>query len=1002
MSRNEQNQQVFDRAYQALNPEQKRAVDTIEGPVMVIAGPGTGKTQILTLRIANILLKTDTPPEAILALTFTESGVKAMRERLHRYVGATSYRVPIHTFHGFAGLLIRDYPEAYARIIGGRPASEIERITIIETILASGDVRLLRPVGDPQYYVTPLLRMISEMKKEYITPDGLAVQITEDETALLGIEKIHEKGAHKGKIRGEYTKAEQALAKKRELLHVYRQYEALLRDRKRYDFEDMILETVRALETNPEMLRDLQERYLYVLADEHQDVNGAQNRILELLASYHDRPNIFVVGDEKQAIYRFQGASLANFLYFEDHFADTTVIALIENYRSGQVILDAAHSLITTDDPTLAALRVPLTAKVVPQSSTAYLHFSHQGAEDAWVVHEVETLLKQGESPEDIAIIVRSNREVEQLSALLRQAAIPVRASAESDILEHPLMYAVEALIGAVAEGSNEAALFTVLHGAYWDLSNADMVRILAERSYQRTLAQIIVDPALLAEIGVVEIDKVLRVGTVLSTARARALTLAPHRVLSGLLEESGLIAHVIAHDPHEGSRVVRRLYDAVEAMVADPDGPRTLEAVMRHLALLREHKVALSVPLFGGETQAVLVMTAHKSKGLEFGTVFLPHIHDSNWGGGVRRSLFTVRLSSTAEATPEALLDDECRLLYVGMTRAKHTLYLSTAAMSIESKALVPSRLLDRVEGQYLPVRSSEAFEATLTPLSTLGVIPTIPLSTVTFLTESLQARGFSATSFNNYLKNPWDYLYRNVLRVPEVQALPLLFGTSMHAVLQYATHMHTTTGTLPSLSVLRTQLELALQKLPLSVSEFTQLFEKGLAALAVYHDAHLSALPKQTREEIKLRVLLPTGIPDFPELILTGSIDRMDFADDGKALRVVDYKTGRPKTRNDIEGKTESSHGEYKRQLVFYALLLELHGNDMMMCNEGVLSFIEPTPAGVIKEESFIISREDIDSLKAELIQAVKDIMTGAFLLDDDLKAESKYQALIAQWGK
>jgi DNA helicase-2/ATP-dependent DNA helicase PcrA len=267
---------AFNVAYGALNPAQKRAVDTIEGPVMVIAGPGTGKTQILTLRIANILLKTDMQPGNILALTFTESGAKAMRERLRKYIGAASYQVPIYTFHGFAAKLIASYPDSYHRVIGGRPINDLEKITLVETILDSGEIKKLRPMGNPAYYVPHILRIIGQLKQEYITTDAFVKIIEQQENELLGIEKIHQKGAHKGKIRGEYTKKEEAIVKNRELLFVYRRYEALLSEQNFFDFEDMIVETVKALEGNEDMLRDLQETHQYILADEHQDVNGSQ------------------------------------------------------------------------------------------------------------------------------------------------------------------------------------------------------------------------------------------------------------------------------------------------------------------------------------------------------------------------------------------------------------------------------------------------------------------------------------------------------------------------------------------------------------------------------------------------------------------------------------------------------------------------------------------------------------------------------------------------------
>lgn len=442
-------QVAFKEAYSVLNITQKKAVDTIEGPVMVVAGPGTGKTQILTLRIANILLKTDTQPSSILALTFTESGAKAMRERLRRYIGATAYQVPIFTFHGFAQKLISDYPDAYNRVIGGRPASDLEKINLIESILEGGSIKILRPMGSPTYYVTHILRIIGKLKQEYITPDEFAQLLAEQEQDLDDTEKIHEKGAHKGKVRGEYTKKEKSLNKNKELLVVYKQYEQLLSDQNLYDFEDMIVETVKALSNNEDMLRDLQENYQYILADEHQDVNGSQNKILELLASFHDSPNIFAVGDEKQAIYRFQGASLENFLYFTEQYPGTKVISLTDNYRSGQSILDAAHNLVEVEEGPLKDLRLKLKSKNINQSVVEAREFSHQAVEDTWLVDTVAKKLSEGSVASEIAIIVRTNREVESLATLLRKANIPATASADGDILRHPITQSIQMLIEA-------------------------------------------------------------------------------------------------------------------------------------------------------------------------------------------------------------------------------------------------------------------------------------------------------------------------------------------------------------------------------------------------------------------------------------------------------------------------------------------------------------------------------------------------------------------------
>lgn len=986
---------AYTEAYKMLNKAQKEAVDTIEGPVMVVAGPGTGKTQILTLRIANILLQTDVKPENILALTFTESGAKAMRERLRRYIGAEAYRVPIHTFHGFAQKLIRDYPDSYKTVIGGRPASDIEKIHIIESILDGGEIKQLRPMGAPSYYVPHILRTISALKQEYITPDAFVGIIAKQEEELSGIEKIHQKGAHKGKVRGEYTKMEKTITKNRELLLVYRQYQALLIEKNLFDFDDMIVQTVAALSENEDMLRDLQETYQYVLADEHQDVNGSQNKILELLCSFHDSPNIFAVGDEKQAIYRFQGASLENFLYFEDLFKGTKTISLTENYRSGQEVLDVAHNLIAVEDGPLKELRVPLTAEAVKGSKVTVRDFSHQAVEDDWLTSSIEATLEAGTAPEEIAVIVRTNREVESVAEMLRKKGIPVTASADGDILQHPLTLAVQGLIAAVTNVSDNAALFAVLHGAYWGISTNDLVRVCSAQSYSQSLSTILASEEILSSLGLDDVSSVQKVHTVLTAARAKEVHEAPHRVLEFVLTESGFLNHVMAHEPHEGVRVVRRIYDEIEEMVRR-DGVATLQAVQDVFTTARSYGLALNAPYIATSESAVQVMTAHKSKGLEFEVVFAPHLQDNSWGGSVKRTYFDIPLTKHINESEFDRIDDERRLLYVLMTRAKKQLHLSYAQTNADRKELLPTRLFEDIENGLLTTVSTVAEEEVFNPLTSLVRSETAVVIDADLLQHVLSQRGFSATSLNNYLRSPWDYLYRNVLRIPEVQPVHMQFGTAIHNVLEKATKAHTQTGSLPNDTKIKELLEVELGRMPVTSEEYVRLLERGLEVLYGYTKHIAQVLPKQTKEELSLRVLLPTGLEELPEIPLTGKLDRLDLGDDGIALRVVDYKTGKPKTRNVIEGKTASSDGGYKRQLVFYALLLSLYDDDRYQTKTGTLSFVEPDTKGVIHEETFTITDEEIEELKADIVEAAKDIISGAFLKNS--YEDSEYAHLAA----
>lgn len=989
--------EAFAKALKGLNKAQREAVDTIEGPVMVIAGPGTGKTQILTLRIANILLETDTAPSSILALTFTESGAKAMRERLRQYIGATAYQVPIYTFHGFAQKLISDYPDAYERVIGGRPINDLEKISNLETIINGGQVKLLRPFGNPTYYVPHLLRIIGQLKQEYLTPDHLAEIIAAQEKSLLGVEKIHQKGAHKGKVRGEYTKLEKSIEKNRELLFIFRQYEALLTSQKLYDFEDMIVETVKALSTNEMMLRDLQENYQYILADEHQDVNGSQNKILELLASFHDNPNLFVVGDEKQAIYRFQGASLENFLYFTKQYPNTKVISLVENYRSGQSILDAAHSLVAVEEGPLHDLRVPLRAALISDAKVYQHQFNHQAVEDSWLVEAIAAQVETGTPENEIAVIVRTNREVEQIATLLRKQGILVTATADGDILKHPITHTVLNLIEAVTIDKNEAALFSVLHGAYWGIAADDLIKLLAAQSYDKSLWQLLVNPAELKALGIGSLDSFSRVINVIEEARRLEIHEPPQRVLEYILQDSGLLKHLIRVDPFEGVRVIRRLYDEIESLVLR-EGLRNLKEVSLSFLTRINYGLSLNAPYIVTDTKAVQVMTAHKSKGLEFACVYVPHATESGWSGSNKKKYFDIPFGHSDSRIESDFLEDERRLLYVAMTRAKTELHLSSAVMNTDGRELSVARLLLDIDASFVEDCSDKDQSINFDPLASLQAsIPKIKLDNK-IMTRVLMERGFSATSLNNYLRSPWDYFYRNVLRVPETQAPPMQFGTAMHNTLEYATRHHTKNGKLPNLTLVKQKLEQELGRLPLSLEEYTRLHEKGLQVLVIYLEHLAKTLPKTTKEEMKFRVLLPTGLTEFPEIILTGKFDRLDLDDNGFVTRVVDYKTGKAKSRKVIEGETKDADGAYKRQLTFYALILSLYDDERYLCNEGVLSFVEPDAKGQIREESFQITAKEIAALKATIIEAVKEIISGSFLTTPCDPEKSDYCDLAA----
>ncbi len=987
---------AFTTDYKRLNKEQKAAVDAIEGPVLVVAGPGTGKTQILTLRIANILLQTDTAPEQILALTFTESGQKAMRERLAVYLGKDAYRVPIFTFHGFAASVIAEYPESFPVIAGGRLATEIDKISIIKELLESDIFRALKPLGKPELFVKDIVSIIGNLKQEYVTPERLVEVVSLQEEALQETVMYHEKGAHKGKVRGEYKDREKQLKKNKELLELYSRYEAVLRERTLYDFDDMLVLLVTALREDESLRLELQERYQYILADEHQDVNGTQNELLELLMSYHDFPNIFAVGDEKQAIFRFQGASLENFLRFEETFTGTKRIELRTNYRSTQDILDTAHDLIAVEEGPLAKLRVPLVAHSKDKGKLGLLEFSHEAVEDSFLVEDIKAQIAAKVAPSEISVILKTNRDVAHVSALLQKAGVPVFASADRDVLEAPLTQYIMSLLHFVQHPQDEVRAAEVLQYPFWDIAPVDVFTLLSSRSIECPLSKLLFTPGALETLTLEAPEKVQAIAKVVKQVQQAMLTKTPTETLAILLEKSGLLSYVLSHDPFEGVRVVRRLYDEFESF-SQTDTTLSLSGALAKLDLLKAYNISLSAQFINDDTDAVRVMTAHKSKGLEFEVVYIPYLKDAAWGGRQHRQTFKIPLRLHVDAVKEHAQDDELRLLYVAMTRAKRELRLSYSALSREGKELALSRLLLEINETKLPTLDALPYEKHFTPLSVLEQ-KEIPITKEAVFRARFVKKGFSATSCNNYFESPWLYFYRNLLQVPELPENSLRYGTAVHAVLDAIEHRFALAGTWPEFSVVEKEISRQFGKLPITKETYAALHQQALEELVVAYEA----LKKRTthnnvRSEVSVNTVLKTGLAELPEIPLTGKLDRVEY-EDGIAVKVLDFKTGSPKSKNEIIGATKNSNGNYHRQLVFYALLLNTF-EEREIDREGTLFFVKPTGQGEIKEETFIITPADVDELRQLLIGVAKKVIEGT-ILDEVPPADFSYRHLLSFW--
>jgi DNA helicase II / ATP-dependent DNA helicase PcrA len=409
------------------------------------------------------------------------------------------------------------------------------------------------------------------------------------------------------------------------------------------------------------------------------------------------------------------------------------------------------------------------------------------------------------------------------------------------------------------------------------------------------------------------------------------------------------------------------------------------------------EHGLPLTAPYIHTNAHAVQVMTAHKSKGLEFMHVFVPHLTDSKWGDTSHPTYFHIPVTKRVDNDAFDELDDERKLLYVALTRAKRGLHLSYSKQNADGRLFSVTPLLDGIGESSLTTIPTEDEEERFDPLNAL-TSHEVPFTLDSeFLCVTLRDRGLSATALNNYLKSPWNYFYRNVLRIPELQEESAQFGTALHDTLRLMTAYRTEHRELPHMTQVKQYLEHELGKLPLTVHEFTRFLERGLEALILYVETVKETLPPVIKEEVAFTAVLETGDAEFPCVTLTGKLDRLDYDAKGNLLRVVDYKSGKPKTRGYIEGTTKDSTGDYKRQLTFYALLLSLQDDERYYTREGLLSFVEADEKGKIHEEAYSITDEEVAVLTQEIVRVTLEIVRGTFLASPCDPEKSNYCHLV-----
>lgn len=963
----------FKELYLRLNAGQKAAVDAVEGPVMVVAGPGTGKTQVLTLRIANILKVTDTAPVNILALTFTEAAAANMRSRLAQVIGSRAYAVMISTFHGFCNGIIREYPEYFPRIVGSRSITEVDQVRVVEQLIKESDLKILKPFGDPLLYVRTVVKSINDLKREGVTPEQFVALVASAKQVLESRDdRVHTKGAHKGKVKAEILKAEKDLAKNEELAQLYASYQAKLFTEKLYDYSDMIMEVLGVLQTDETLRQILQETYQYILIDEHQDTNNAQNKIIELLASFHSNPNLFVVGDEKQAIFRFQGASLSNFLYFKKLYPEALLITLTDNYRSQQTVLDAAHSLLPA---TTAAggLAIKLEAKMDhPVAPILVASFSTPEVEAFGIAALIKEQLKSGTESEEIAVLYRDNKDAFPLARALERAGVCYVIESDQDLFTQSDVRRLLIILEAVHRFGEDEALAKMLHLDLFNLDPLTVYQFIRQAGQTRKpLYQLVKSEPALAGV---------------YNQLAEWHKLATNENLLTLFErvvwESGLLNRILmASDTTDRFQAVGRLAEEISALLeSHPEA--SLADFFTYLETVKNHGLFIKRSRVGGVPGKVRLMTAHRAKGLEFDYVYIAGVYDGHFGGKKMRELLKLLPAVYGDLVDNEDDDhnaDERRLFYVALTRARKLVTVSYAKENSLGKEQLPSLFLTEIADEFkqdLDTGKLESqFEGQKNELLVPAQVQIKDGPDREFVKAIFIEQGLSVSALNNYLTCPWRYFYRNLIRLPEAKIASALYGTAVHNAL--ADLFRRLKNELVTREELLAGFEYHLKREPLTEPVFNQALVKGKKALGGWYDEYASGWGgKNFLTEFDIKGVLLT-----PEIKLNGKIDKLEFESNGNKVLVTDYKTRQPLTPKEIKGETADDDGSYFRQLIFYKLLLDRYDNGKYQMIAGEIDFIEPTDKGVYKKERFEITAEELFELEETIKRVAGEITEFAF---------------------
>ncbi len=933
------------RRLKGLNLKQKEAVTHKNGPLLIVAGAGTGKTKVITERIVYLILSEAAKSSEILALTFTEKAANEMLERVDMAMPLGYEEIWISTFHSFCDRILHEEGLAIGLNTNYRILPEIEQWHFIRKNLYQFSLEYYRPLSDPTQFIYALLTLFNRAKDNDVSVEE-----------FLAYSKQIKVGSQDSSAKESVA---EEIGRVKELASAYQTYQNLILKENSLDFGDLQSFALRLLRTRKKIRNKYREKFKYILVDEFQDTNYAQNELLKLLVN--PEKNITVCGDDDQSIYKFRGASIANINQFTKTYPERKRVVLTKNYRSPQPLLDYAYRLIKNNNPDRLEVKEGIDKRLISISkiikdATEFRRFDLPEDEAEWVSNKIIALHKKSISYQDIAVLARNNDHLNPFIISFRNHNIPYRFVGNRGLYDQEEIRDLIAYLKCLTNPEDDIAFFAFLSLPLFKIKMEDILFLLSfARRYNEHLYSIIRDPAYLGKgLEVSQEGKKILEKAVhfLSAGIDMVKTKSISQILKNFLEKSGYLKNLLTTETIENVRKIQNINlffkKVLQFEVASSD--TSVLAFGEYLDLMfaaGENPAQAEIE----DVELVNLSTVHSAKGLEFPFVFMVELADKRFPFPFRKERIPLPDPLIKEEIPpgDMHIQEERRLFYVGMTRAKKRLWLTASSSYTAAKIWRTSRFVKEAMGKI-----SEEFQAKLR----LETSPILREGEEKYFSNfPITIKAFSYTQLKSYEYCPFFYKLKYIIGVPELPKASYSFGQTIHLTLKEFYSLIKNRKKVNKKKLLDLYKKNWIREGYISKEQEQEQKIKGRGDLGDFYRIH----SPDFGEPVYLEQFFKVKIKD---IFLRGRIDRIDRLPDG-GYEVIDYKSGNPPARKNIASE---------EQLTIYALACK----EVLRFFPRVLSFYY---LGTNEKFSTARKPSDLKVIKENILSVTSKIKEGQF---------------------